>query len=95
MNQFLVSDASYFEKKLLEDLFKDYRKGMRPVLHDNDTVMVTIGLSLNQIIDVVSMAFCLKENSSCRQLTRTKRTSFLKLSLFIFSPYNCSVIPFL
>ena len=51
----LVSDASYYEKKLLNDLFKDYKKNMRPVIHDTETINVTIGLSLNQIIDVVSV----------------------------------------
>ena len=52
----LVSDASYFEKQLLKDLFEDYDKNMRPVLNDRETVTVTIGLSLHQIMDVVSVA---------------------------------------
>ena len=51
----LVSDASYFENQLLKDLFKNYNKDMRPVLDDNDTVIVTMGLSLHQIMDVVSI----------------------------------------
>ena len=49
-----VSEASCSEKQLLNDLFKDYDKDMRPVLNDSDTVTVTIGLSLHQIMDVVS-----------------------------------------
>ena len=49
-----VSDASCYEKELLNDLFKDYDKDMRPVSNDNDTVTVTIGLTLHQIMDVVS-----------------------------------------
>lgn len=60
----LVSDASYFEKKLLKELFIDYKKDMRPVLNDNDTVMVAIGLSLSQIIDVVSIVLFIYRNIS-------------------------------
>ncbi|XP_028399064.1 neuronal acetylcholine receptor subunit alpha-10-like isoform X2 [Dendronephthya gigantea] len=47
-----VSDCSCFEKELLDHLFKDYDKDMRPVLNDSDTVTVTMGLSLHQIMDV-------------------------------------------
>ena len=54
MFYFSVSEASCFEKALLKDLFKDYDKDMRPVLNDSDTVTVKIGLSLHQIMDVVS-----------------------------------------
>ena len=54
LNSFvLVSEASCFEKQLLIDLFEDYDKDMRPVLNDEDTVTVTLGLSLHQIMDVV------------------------------------------
>lgn len=51
----LVSDASYFENKLLGDLFNKYNKNVRPVVNDNDAVIVTMGLSLHQIMDVVSI----------------------------------------
>jgi hypothetical protein len=51
----LVSEASLDEERLLNDLFLNgYKKEMRPVLNDSDKVVVKIGLSLSQIINVVS-----------------------------------------
>ena len=38
----------------MEDIFgKGYNKNERPVVHDKEKVTVYIGLSLNQIMDVV------------------------------------------
>ena len=52
----LVSEGSYHEKRLLKDLLlSGYRKDMRPVKNDSDKVVVRMGLSLSQIIDVVSI----------------------------------------
>ncbi|XP_028399066.1 neuronal acetylcholine receptor subunit alpha-2-like [Dendronephthya gigantea] len=49
----LVSEGSYHEKRLLSYLSLDgYKKDMRPVANDSDKVMVKIGLTLSQIIDV-------------------------------------------
>ena len=48
-----ASNASQHEERLLKDLLlKGYKKDMRPVLNDSDKVVVKIGLSLSQIIDV-------------------------------------------
>ena len=60
-----VSEASSSEKELLHDLFKDYDKDMRPVLNDNDTVTVKIGLSLHQIMDVVSNIYSMNSCVCC------------------------------
>lgn len=63
-----VSEASCFEKELLRDLFKDYDKDMRPVLNDNDTVTVKIGLSLHQIMDVVSNIDSINSSMCCKSV---------------------------
>lgn len=42
------------ERALLKKLFENYDKQERPVANDNDPVDVVLGLTLNQIIDVVS-----------------------------------------
>ena len=52
----LVSEGSYHEERLLKDLLlSGYRKDVRPVENDRDKVVVRMGLSLSQIIDVVSI----------------------------------------
>ena len=50
---YLEIPASYDEEKLLNYLFGNYTNAVRPALNDADTVNVTLGLSLSQIIDVV------------------------------------------
>ena len=42
------------EDRLLKDKFSQYVNAARPALNDKDTVNVTLGLTLSQIIDVVS-----------------------------------------
>ena len=56
INSYLEILGSYDEEKLLKDLFDNYASVVRPALNDKDTVNVTLGLSLSQIINVVS--FC-------------------------------------
>ena len=43
------------EDRLFHRLFDKYNKDARPVLHDTDTVNVTFGMTLSQIVDVVSV----------------------------------------
>ena len=58
----LVSEGSHHEERLLKDLLLgDYKKDMRPVENDSDKVVVQIGLSLSQIIDVVSIWNCVSK----------------------------------
>ena len=42
------------ERRLLTDLLENYNKLERPVLNESDAVVLTFGLTLQQIIDVVS-----------------------------------------
>ena len=42
------------ENRLLKDKFSQYVNAARPAANDKDTVNVTLGLTLSQIIDVVS-----------------------------------------
>ena len=42
------------EERLLKDKFSLYVRAARPAITDKDTVNVTLGLTLSQIIDVVS-----------------------------------------
>jgi hypothetical protein len=61
-----VSDGSYHEERLLKDLFSRVdTNDLRPVANDSDNVTVEIGLTLSQIIDVVSM---LESQTSSPQL---------------------------
>lgn len=40
------------QKRLLENLFKDYDPEERPVANDTDTLVVLVGLAIQQIVDV-------------------------------------------
>ena len=40
------------EKRLLQDLFRNYDKAVRPVRQDNDTVTVKVKHTVSQILDV-------------------------------------------
>ena len=55
MYSYLEILTSYDEEKLLSYLFDNYASAARPALNDTDTVNVTLGLSLSQIIDVVRL----------------------------------------
>ena len=46
-----------FEKKLLRDLMVDYDNLERPVVNESHPLLVTFGITLQQIIDVVSNAY--------------------------------------
>ena len=46
--------ASKAEEELFKYLFTGYNSNVRPVLNDTDSVNVTIGLTVSQIIDIVS-----------------------------------------
>ena len=45
------------ERRLLEDLLLTYNNLERPVAIENETLQVSFGLTLMQIIDVVSKTF--------------------------------------
>ena len=47
-------DGSEAEKRLYRHLFKDYNPRIRPVVNDNETLEVSFGLTMSQLIDVVS-----------------------------------------
>ncbi|XP_047139412.1 neuronal acetylcholine receptor subunit alpha-2 isoform X1 [Hydra vulgaris] len=49
---FQFIESSRDEERLLDDLFKTYNPAARPVLDDSESVNVTFGLTLRQIIDV-------------------------------------------
>ena len=42
------------ERRLLNDLLANYNKLERPVVNESEAVMLSFGLTLQQIIDVVS-----------------------------------------
>lgn len=51
--------ASDHERALLKKLFQsNYDLNERPVVNDKDAVVVTLGLTLNQIVDVVRTLYC-------------------------------------
>lgn len=57
---FQVGPRAHAEERLLQDLFEHYNKLSRPVQNTSDTVLVHFGLSIAQLIDVVSKSwrFC-------------------------------------
>jgi hypothetical protein len=46
-----------WERKLINDLFRNYDSTVRPSVHHNDVLNVTFSLSLAQMIDVVHFFF--------------------------------------
>ena len=48
--------GNHYAKKLYDDLLRKsgYNRIIRPVQNDSDVIIVTIGLKLSQLIDVVS-----------------------------------------
>lgn len=50
---FCLVISSPEEAQLYDDLLKDYNPYERPVVHAHDNVTVSVGLVLQQIVDVV------------------------------------------
>jgi nicotinic acetylcholine receptor len=48
--------CGYYEKKLLTDLIVDYNVLERPVVNESEPLLLTFGVTLQQIIDVVSLS---------------------------------------
>lgn len=55
MNQFAESHQGPHEKRLLNNLLNNYNTLERPVSNESDALTVRFGLTLQQIIDVVSV----------------------------------------
>ena len=53
-NENFILKAGYHQRRLLDKLFKNYDPLERPVADDNETINVSVGLALQQIVDVVS-----------------------------------------
>ena len=51
---FVETMCGYYEKKLLNDLIADYNALERPVVNESEPLLLTFGITLQQIIDVVS-----------------------------------------
>ena len=51
---FAETICGYYEKKLLGDLMRPYNYLERPVVNESEPLMLTFGITLQQIIDVVS-----------------------------------------
>ena len=60
-----------YEKQLLRDLMVDYDPLERPVINESSSIMVTFGITLQQIIDVVSPPF---QQHTYRHFTTKKTT---------------------
>lgn len=54
-----VCSAGHNEKRLLHDLLDPYNTLERPVVNESDPLQISFGLTLMQIIDVVSITFIL------------------------------------
>jgi len=53
-NQYLGAKSGLNERRLLDDLLENYNKLERPVINETEAVVLSFGLTLQQIIDVVS-----------------------------------------
>ena len=64
-----------YEKQLLRDLMVDYDPLERPVINESSSIMVTFGITLQQIIDVVSLPLPTSNNTliDTSQKKTTKR----------------------
>ena len=51
---FLNASAGIHQKRLLRKLFSNYDPNERPVLNDEQVLTVMVGLSIQQIVDLVS-----------------------------------------
>lgn len=56
---FTACNAGYNEKRLLHDLLDSYNTLERPVVNESDPLQLSFGLTLMQIIDVVSRGIIL------------------------------------
>ena len=54
MSNIIGAYSGLHERMLLEDLLAYYNKLERPVANESEAVVLTFGLTLQQIIDVVS-----------------------------------------
>ena len=50
---FLSVDCSREQYGLVNYLLSNYSKIIRPVQHHNDTIVVSVGVALNQLVDLV------------------------------------------
>ena len=46
-----------YEKELLNDLFKNYNVQNRPVLNESSPIVITFGVTLQQIVDLVGLEY--------------------------------------
>lgn len=60
MSFFLSIDSlqGEYQRKLYKELMDNYNRLERPVLNDSAPIVVELGLTLLQIIDVVSVCIC-------------------------------------
>ena len=56
-------DSGEAERRLLNTLMEQYNKLERPVYNESDPLVLTFGLTLQQIIDVVSFIFLITHYS--------------------------------
>lgn len=73
-----VGLRAHAEERLLKDLFARYNKLSRPVENTTDTVLVHFGLSIAQLIDVVSKSL---QSCSVHQLQSSNITFKVQLVL--------------
>lgn len=52
------AESGMHERRLLNDLLANYNKLERPVINESEAVQLSFGLTLQQIIDVVSILLC-------------------------------------
>lgn len=76
------------ETRLVEDLFRDYNKVVRPVENHRDAVVVTVGLQLIQLISVVWYK-CMVHVEPLAYVIELTGVVFLRKQFFSFNPDVC------
>ena len=85
------------EERLIDEIFKvrRYQKLARPVRRESEAVDVVFGLSLQQIIAVVSLSVCLSL-SFCSNMVLSPSLDQISAKLkFNFKPGNKQILQFL
>lgn len=74
INYFILNKGGFHQKRLLSRLFKSYDLFERPVLYENERLRVDVGLSIQQIVDLVITILII--------MTKIKKNRWLNFHFF-------------
>lgn len=83
--------VDYDEAKLLKDILGEYNKKLRPVIKKEHNVTVKLGLTLNQIVDVVKCLNIMKTHMRRENIGTIDKMSALNFIYFRLRPFLLSL----